>query len=659
MKKIFIIFQFIIILFIIISTTVFPQKTVLERIDKISSAKERLNEIVKLFTADEVKDITTRVLIAERGHIISQELGDKKSELCMLLNLGDIYKELNSVNKSQDYYTNGLKIARSIGDSDYEMKINQRLGELMRFAGSYQQALSYLNNALSMGIQKKSTTIIAKAENRLAAVYFELLINYMPGSYLYDPLNKKGSYNPNLKRIVYEVYKDSAIYFANKSMKTGQGLSNGFYELSNLNILASVSKFMLDYDGALKQYLEGIKLAVEYKNNDMLCEILTNLHDLYFRRGEMKMAFSTLDKLDSLTDKSPANEITRANIDLSRSEYYAATNDIPNAYKLLRLSYEHRRTVFNQEAVIKLTNEKIEQERDEFNRLREGENREKILWIVFLSVLATMTLFITVAIFLRHRKLKKIYNTLDEKSDTITRQNVELKELNQMKDKFFRIVAHDLKSPMWGVAEYAKILLSEYEDLSHGERKDIIGNLFTSLNGLNDLTINLLNLTALQNSNKKLSPINFPIKEMLKKIENVYNVNFTFKSVSFVNTVPENIMVYADTTSLHCILHNLIGNALKFTPQCGGIFAIYESTDPGYINIGIRDTGKGVPAEIQTKLFKFGETVSTQGTAGEKGTGLGLQLCKELIDLNGGKIWFENLPKGGAIFWISIPVQAT
>ena len=93
MKKIFIIFQFIIILFIIISTTVFPQKTVLERIDKISSAKERLNEIVKLFTADEVKDITTRVLIAERGHIISQELGDKKSELCMLLNLGDIYKE--------------------------------------------------------------------------------------------------------------------------------------------------------------------------------------------------------------------------------------------------------------------------------------------------------------------------------------------------------------------------------------------------------------------------------------------------------------------------------------------------------------------------------------------------------------------------------------
>lgn len=230
--------------------------------------------------------------------------------------------------------------------------------------------------------------------------------------------------------------------------------------------------------------------------------------------------------------------------------------------------------------------------------------------------------------------------------DSLKESNEELKMLNATKDKFFSIIAHDLRSPFHYLLSYSEMLATEIESLSQEEIISYGKGLNENLNRLFILLENLLNWSMLQRNMIIYRPINQNLRDTVNKIIELFNMNALKKNITITNNVDTGTFVYADVDILHSIIHNLITNAIKFTPK-GGRIIVSAVGKEGFVEISIQDTGIGIKPEKISELFNFNSMYTTEGTAGEKGTGLGLPLCKEFIESNGCKIWVESeLGKG-------------
>lgn len=231
----------------------------------------------------------------------------------------------------------------------------------------------------------------------------------------------------------------------------------------------------------------------------------------------------------------------------------------------------------------------------------------------------------------------------------------ELRELNKSKDKFFSIIAHDLRSPFNGLLGFSKVLFDEYEDLSKDEVKEYISYVHSSAKNIYNLIENLLQWSRIQTGRMEFQPINLDLQEQVFKIINLYTSVAIEKRINLSNEVPLNTMIRVDQNMLNSILQNLIANALKFTNQFGIINVSYAASY-GFHEISVSDNGVGISEENQKKLFRIDSHYSTAGTSNEEGTGLGLILCKELAEQNGGDIILKSEIGKGSKFILRLPI---
>lgn len=242
-----------------------------------------------------------------------------------------------------------------------------------------------------------------------------------------------------------------------------------------------------------------------------------------------------------------------------------------------------------------------------------------------------------------------------KKADEEIRKTTEkLKELNVSKDKFFSILAHDLRSPFHGLMGYSQILYEDYESFTDEERKNFINTIHYSLRNLFKLIENLLEWSRVQTGNIQFQPIKVNANEAVQNSINVLISNAIRKKIQIENLVPSNIYVKADSKMLQSVLDNLISNSIKFTNQNGEI-SIRSRENENYIEFTVEDTGVGMTKEDIQKIFRIDSHHSTKGTDEEKGTGLGLILCKEFIEKNNGKISVESIKGKGSKFIFSLP----
>lgn len=232
-------------------------------------------------------------------------------------------------------------------------------------------------------------------------------------------------------------------------------------------------------------------------------------------------------------------------------------------------------------------------------------------------------------------------------------QNLQLIQLNETKDKFFGIIAHDIRSPITAldsVGEQMSYYLAKNNQVKLRRLADRVDSTAKRLSSLLD---NLLNWALLQTGTIPYNPISVDIKTVSDEILELYEPIASAKNIRLINNIEANQMVFVDESSLNAILRNLVNNALKFTTENGEVsISIKEEKEKFFIEIN--DTGTGISAEKLPTLFNI-ERKSSKGTAGEKGTGLGLMLCKELVELNKGTIKaFSELGKGSK-FVFSIP----
>lgn len=238
----------------------------------------------------------------------------------------------------------------------------------------------------------------------------------------------------------------------------------------------------------------------------------------------------------------------------------------------------------------------------------------------------------------------------------ILQQNKELQKLIATKDKLFSIIAHDLRSPFNNILGFSEFLFENLKDIEIAESEKYLGNINLSAKNTLVLLDNLLNWAKSQTGQINFKPEKVVLSSIIQGIIELLNPNVKSKNISLNYLHSDEIEVFADLNMIKTILRNLISNAIKFTNSNGEI-NVYALQKDKFIEIAVSDNGVGMNEETRNKLFRSETNESTNGTANEKGSGLGLILCKEFIEKHGGKIWVESEEGKGSDFKFTLPLK--
>lgn len=266
----------------------------------------------------------------------------------------------------------------------------------------------------------------------------------------------------------------------------------------------------------------------------------------------------------------------------------------------------------------------------------------------------------TNSVFIEHRK-KKINGVLTDITDRILMENDlkssehKLLEANQSKDRFFSILAHDLKSPFTGILGFSEFLITEIGDLSADEISEFAERINSSAKAILELLNNLLDWSRIQTNRLKFVPDRVEVDTILHHVNSILLPLTYEKEIELILEVEEGLAVNADKDMLETVIRNLISNSIKFTPRNGSIIVTADKVGE-FVEFSISDSGVGMSEDTMSKLFKMDEFVTTIGTENEKGTGLGLLLCYEFIKKHGGLLEVESREGEGSTFSFSIPI---
>jgi signal transduction histidine kinase len=275
-----------------------------------------------------------------------------------------------------------------------------------------------------------------------------------------------------------------------------------------------------------------------------------------------------------------------------------------------------------------------------------------ILIAAFIIVLTILLL-----IYLRRKNTIQYTKELEAKNEQIQIQNTaileqtqHLEEINKAKDRLFSIVSHDLKDSISSIKGFLDLL--KEDSISKEEFNELIPELSENANNASLLLYNLLNWSKSQMQNLEPNPELVNIQEVFSNKLALVEPKIEQKRIVLIDESQRDF-VYADKSMVEIVIQNLITNAVKFS-KVGDIITISNRDQNGKSLICVEDTGVGMSKENLNKLFK-GNNYTTVGTKNEKGTGLGLTICKELVELNKGRIWVESTENVGSKFYVELP----
>jgi signal transduction histidine kinase len=314
---------------------------------------------------------------------------------------------------------------------------------------------------------------------------------------------------------------------------------------------------------------------------------------------------------------------------------------------------------FNKEKIQELTNLQIkynlEQNYQENVLLRKNNKIQQLTIkqqnifqnILIISALSVLILLVVIS------KSRISYKRLSSK---LKKSEKKLLEINANKDKFFSIISHDLKSPFGSILGISEMLVSDYDELSSDEIKEMIIILRNSSINVYELLEGLLEWAQTQTGRMKYEFENINLFDKSKKAISILRANAENKNIVITNKIKEGTYVFADKKAISTIIRNLVANAIKFTHPGGNITLSSEKLDDKIV-VSVSDTGVGLSEKDINKLIKIEEHHTTVGTNNETGTGVGLILCKELVEKHGGKIWVESELGKGSKFMLTLPIK--
>jgi signal transduction histidine kinase len=282
--------------------------------------------------------------------------------------------------------------------------------------------------------------------------------------------------------------------------------------------------------------------------------------------------------------------------------------------------------------------------------------------IIITAILILFLLVLAFSVYLIHNnKLKKLINEklfeqqvrINQSVEELEKQKEELTELNATKDKFFSIIAHDLKNPLSSMVGISDLLNSDFDKLSVSKQKTFVQLINQASNDLFKLLENLLQWSRIQTGSIPYDPNIVLLSDIVQPVISLLEPSARNKNITITNLISPSIFVFADVSMISAVLRNLIGNAVKFTNPHGHVILNAEDTGQ-MVKVTVSDDGVGLTEKDLLKIFRTDAKFTKRGTSDEKGTGLGLIVCKEFIEKNNGRIGALRQQERGATFWFTL-----
>lgn len=327
-------------------------------------------------------------------------------------------------------------------------------------------------------------------------------------------------------------------------------------------------------------------------------------------------------------------------------QLYKDNNQLEKALSYFEISVANRDSVIKEEYMYQLGDSKAKfdtQEKENQLAMSKVKNKHKIVVIILLGIL--LVLFILLAI--HAMRIAKMRKTREE----------ELSELNAAKDTIFSIVSHDLKNPVASQNQVLDYLDGQYDKISDQEKKEVISMIRQSSNSLNDLLLELLDWASLNSGRMTYHPIRTDLFTAIQSSLGKISMHAKTKGIEIENTVTPCSFVFADIVMLETAIRNLLTNAVKFS-NAGDVVKIVMEDTGDKVLVSIKDSGIGMSEETLSKLFQQ-NTPTIRGTAGENGAGLGLKMCKSLVETNQGELFVQSKEGEGTTVSFSIPKPLT
>ncbi len=450
-------------------------------------------------------------------------------------------------------------------------------------------------------------------------------------------------------------FKNAAKHLEKEFIIIGDTKLNEELFYSSFN-LGTIYKKMNSNRKSVKFYLKSLDLAEKENKGDLVLQNYQALYEVYEALSDNTNSLRYLKLYNQLKDSlvitEAKHEITilktkykTAIIEKKKKEKELVTKDKELKEKNIELlSAELKEEKLIEDSILKAEQIKqlnLERELKEL-RLKHEANRirEQQRIIGYLAILFVLILGFLAIIYIQYRE-KKIANK-------------KLIELNAMKDKFFSIIAHDLKNPFNQILGFSELLITELPKLNKEQIDDYIKEIYNASSLTYKLLENLLEWSRTQSGSITLKPSKIKVKDAVHNqiifIRNLASI----KEITLHNEVDENLIIYADSNMLQTILRNLISNAVKYS-EISGTIVINARNIEYFVEISVCDTGIGIDSDSLQKIFRIDTNLSTAGTAQEAGTGLGLILCKEFVERHGGTITAESEKGKGSTFIFRLP----
>jgi len=502
-------------------------------------------------------------------------------------------------------------------------------------AKEYQKAIEYYNRSIKLNEIISNFNGIAGIHCNLGLIYFDI-----------------GEYEKS-----YEYLKKSYQYRKDQNEK--YNMISGL-----INISVTLNK-MKRYDESINVLEEGLSIARDLNNLEQIRSCYGMLSEVHILAGNSHKAAEYFDMYKAVHDaisgdreKQYRSELTEATIrtQLAETEKELAEirkqkieyefAEISKALQGLDATYsELLESKSKAELIIEVlqVNEKnVELEKLQIEeRLKNEQTKNNALIVGLLTMV-----FVAIVI---------VYFFIQKKKDNlkITEKNHELKELHEVKDKLFSVVAHDLRNPVSSLMSVLQ--LSQAKMLDEETQKELLKDVSKRVEDVQGLLDNLLQWAKSQMQG--LAPVSsyFDVQEeslaVTDTLQNVANA----KSIVMENRIGKH-QIFADRNMFTVVVRNLTTNAIKYT-SVGGSIILGSELSGDMLVVSVKDTGTGMTQETQKKLFKLSETKSRRGTNNETGIGLGLVLCADFVKANGGNIWFTSVQGEGSTFFFNVPMK--
>lgn len=270
------------------------------------------------------------------------------------------------------------------------------------------------------------------------------------------------------------------------------------------------------------------------------------------------------------------------------------------------------------------------------------------------EVLARVKAHLTIRNLQQELREKNV--ALEQYVTLLAERNEQLEEVNASKDRFFSIIAHDLRDPFTGLLGLSQVITEEFERYPPQKIKEMIMTLRGMSETLYALLDNLLTWSRVQRGMIEYHPQTIDVQKVVTRNVAIFTSNAEQKQITLSTAIQEWTTAYADKKMVDTIIRNLLSNALKFT-HSGGNIEVSATQNGNYVTVSVADTGIGIDEKHIPKLFRIDAQYKRIGTANEKGTGLGLILCQEFVERNGGKIWAESTVEKGTTFRFTLPQE--